>query len=273
LWRLGKFAYRETSTRFLNRLNAPISRAGADVARIALLVVSAALVLPQAVLAQGPGFLFGQPRASVGVRMGYSFPAVSSELFDFSREQFTLGKGDFRSFYLGGEVAVRVADRVDLLGEFGWARSEPASEYRDWEDQNGLPIEQMTSFGRKSLIFGTRFYLADRGRSVGQFAWVPKRVAPFVGGGVGVMWHEFVQTGDFIDFQTLAVYQDRIRTSDTSATFDVRAGADFSLSRRVVLSGESRYSFGSAPTGGDYVGFDDLDLSGLTLMLGVSLRF
>lgn len=242
-------------------------------ARIALLALSTALVLPQAAFAQGPGFLFGQPRASVGVKLGYSFPAVDSELFAYSREQFTLEKGDFRSSYLGGEVAVRVADRVDLLGEFGWTRSEPASEYRDWEDQNGLPIEQVTAFERKSMIFGARYYLTDRGRSVGQFAWVPRRIAPFVGGGIGVMWHDFVQSGDFIDFQTLEVFQDRIQTSDSSATFDVRGGADFSLSRRVVLSGESRYSFGSAPTGGDYVGFDDLDLSGLTLLLGISFRF
>lgn len=242
-------------------------------ARIALLAVVTAFVLPQAASGQGPGFLFAQPRASVGVKLGYGIPAIDSELFDYSREQFTLAKSDFRSAYVGAEVAVRAAERVDLLGEFGWARSESASEYRDWVDQDGLPIEQVTTFRRRSLIFGARYYLMDRGRSVGQFAWVPRRIAPFLGGGIGVMWHEFVQNGDFIDFQTLEVFRDRIRTSGSSATFDVRGGADFSLSRRVVLSAESRYSFGSASTGGDYVGFDDLDLSGLTVLLGISFRF
>ncbi len=238
-----------------------------------LLVLAAALFLPKPTHAQGgPGFLFAQPRASVGAKFGYSFPAVGSDLFDFTRQQFTLDDSDFRSPYIGGEVAVRVAERVDVVFDFGWARSKRSSEYRDFEDLDDLPIEQETTFERISMVFGAKYYLTSRGRAVGQFAWIPSRITPFVGVGAGVMWHEFAQLGEFIDFDTLDVFADRLLTSGVSPIVDARLGADFSISRRVVLVGEALYNFGSGSTGGDYVSFADTDLSGFKLVLGVSFR-
>ena len=65
------------------------------------------------------------------------------------------------------------------------------------------------------------------------------------------MWHEFAQVGDFVDFDTLDVFADRLLTSGASSIMDARLGADFSISRRVVLVGEARYDFGSGSTGGD----------------------
>ncbi len=51
-------------------------------------------------------------------------------------------------------------------------------------------------------------YLADPGRSIGRFAWIPNRFAPYVGAGGGAMWYRFRQEGDFIDFDTLKVFPD-----------------------------------------------------------------
>ena len=246
----------------------------AGVRRIAFAAAFIACVLlPSGAWAQGgPGFLFDPPRASVGVRMSYSMPAVGSDLFGFTRERFTIEDQDFRSPQFGGELAVRMTDRVDFVADVAWTRSRGSSEYRDWEDFDGLPIEQETAFERTSLTFGAKYYLGDRGRAVGQFAWIPTRIAPYVGGGVGVMWHDLTQNGDFVDFNTFDVFSDRLRTSGTSAIADARIGADFPVGRRVFLTGEARYHFGNGPTGGDYIGFADTDLSGLTLAFGISLR-
>jgi hypothetical protein len=41
----------------------------------------------------------------------------------------------------------------------------------------------------------------------------------------------------------------------------------------VVLVGEARYEFGKGKTGGDYVGFEDTDLSGFLGSIGISFRF
>ncbi len=241
--------------------------------RIGLVAVWGATLLPGVGLAQGPGFLFGQPRAHLGARVGYSIPALDSDLFDFTRERFMLEDGGFRSPYFGGEFAIRVVDRLDFAIDLGWTRSRRRSEYRDWEDPDGLPIEQETTFERMSLTFGARYYLTERGRSVGQLAWIPNRIVPYVGGGFGTMWHDFIQEGDFVDLDTLDIFFDRLQASGSAWIADVRGGADFSLSRRVVLTGEARYNFGSGPTGGDYVGFADTDLTGLTLAFGAGFRF
>ena len=237
-------------------------------------LAGACSLLPATAWAQGgPGFLFNPPSASIGAKLSYNVPSVGSDLFGFTRDEFTLDRGDFRSPQFGAEFAVRLTDRVDLATDLGWTRSRLRSQYRDWEDLDGLPIEQDTMFERTSLTFGAKYYLKDRGRSVGQFAWVPDGVAPYVGAGVGVMWHDLTQHGDFVDVDTFDIFTDRLQTKGVAPIADVRAGADFPLGRAAFLVGEARYNFGSGPTRGDYVGFGNTDLSGLTLTLGISFRF
>ncbi len=237
-------------------------------------LIGGAVLLPGQAWAQGgSGFLFDPPRASIGAKFSYSVPSAGSDIFGFAREQFTLDGGDFRSPQVGGEFAVRVTERLDLAADLGWTRSRQRSEYRDWVDLDGLPIEQDTTFERTSLTLGAKYYLKDRGRRIGQFAWVPNGVAPYVGAGVGVMWHDLVQSGDFVDIHTYDVYSDRLQTTGVAPIADVRAGADIPVGRAVFLTGEARYNFGSGPSRGDYVGFGDTDLSGLTLTFGISFRF
>jgi hypothetical protein len=49
-------------------------------------------------------------------------------------------------------------------------------------------------------------------------------------------------------------------------------GAGWSIAPRFLLSGEVRYLHASAEPGGDFVGFDRVDLSGLATTLGLSFR-
>ncbi len=236
--------------------------------------VAAILLMHVPASAQGgPGFLFSQPRVSVAAKAGYSFPQTGRELFAFSREEFTLGRADFRSPYYGAEAAFSATEQLDVVVDFGWSRSRADSEYRDFVDLDGFPIEQETVFERSTLGFGARYYPLDRGRQVGQFAWVPAAVSPFVGGGVGVQWHAFRQNGDFIDFDTFDVFSDNLETTGVAPVADVRAGVDIALTRQVFVTGEARYRFGTGRTGDDYVGFDDMDLSGLVALVGIGFRF
>jgi hypothetical protein len=39
------------------------------------------------------------------------------------------------------------------------------------------------------------------------------------------------------------------------------------------VNGEARYSWASAEMGRDFVGFDNIDLTGFKVMLGFSVRF
>ena len=239
-----------------------------------LLIVTAALTWPALASAQdgGDGFLFKAPRFTVGLKVGYAQLTANSDLFDFSTEQLTLDRSDFGAPVIGAEVAIRSTDRIDATAYFGYAGGSKQSEFRDWVDTDDLPIEQVSEFSRTTLAGGAKFYLTPRDRTIGQFAWVPSTWAPYVGIGGGWMWYSFQQQGDFVDFETLDIFTETFKTSGTTFTGQVSAGLDFTISPRIVLNTEGRYSWGRADASGDFIGFEPVDLSGFQLTFGIGAR-
>ncbi len=231
------------------------------------------LLVVEGAAAQRADFLFKRPSVTLGLRAGYALPSAGSEIFDFTRRELTLDKSDFNAFYFGGEVGVRVSERFDVAAGLGFEKSDARSEFRDWVDDDNLPIEQDTRFTRVPLTVGAKAYLTERGRRISRFAWIPNRVVPYVGAGVGVVWYRFEQVGDFVDFETLEIFFDDFESRGSSPLAYAAAGVDISLGPRWLLNGEARYSWASAEMGRDFVGFDDIDLNGFRAMLGFGLRW
>jgi opacity protein-like surface antigen len=238
------------------------------------------LLLPAAVAAQGPGFLFKQPFATLTFRAGYSVPSVSSDVFEDTREFLTVDRSDFNAFSFGGDLGIRAANRIDIALGFAYARSSTRSEFRDWVDEGNLPgeeddrpIEQETRLTRLPLTATVKAYLLDRGRNIGRFAWVPSAWAPYAGVGGGAMWYRYHQGGEFVDFENLDIFPDVFESSGWTPTAHVLAGADFSLTPRLALNAEGRYGWAKADMGPDFVGFDKIDLAGFQATLGLSVRF
>ena len=227
----------------------------------------------------GDGYLFKEPRVSVSLRLGYEAlmgprsAGGSQDIFGFTQDLLTIGEGDHDALVFGGEVAVRLSSRMDVLLDISQARSEIGSEFRDWVDGNDLPIQQTTTFTRRPANLSLRYFLVDRGRRVSQFAWVPREWVPYVGAGAGLTFYEFEQNGDFVDFDSLEVFFDRLDTSGRTLTAHVLAGIQYSVTPQFVLTGEGRYRFGSGELRDDFVGFDNMDLSGLHLTVGLGVRF
>lgn len=227
----------------------------------------------------GDGYLFKEPRVSVSLRLGYEAmvgprsPGGNQDIFGFTQDLLTIGEGDHDALVIGGEVAIRVTPRLDLLLDISQAKSDIASEFRDWVDSNDLPIQQTTTFTRRPANLSFRYFLGDRGRRVSRFAWVPRNWVPYVGAGAGLTFFEFEQQGDFVDFDTLDVFFDRLDTSGRALTGHVLAGIQYSIAPQFVLTGEGRYRFGSGELQDDFVGFDNMDLSGLHLTVGLGVRF
>jgi len=117
-----------------------------------------------------------------------------------------------------------------------------------------------------------RHYLTSRGRSIGRFAWIPARRALYLGVGAGMMEYKFSQTGDFIDFETLNVFSDEYISQDWAPTAHANAGLDIALGRMSMLNLEARYTWAQSPMGSDFQGFNQIDLSGLAVTAGLSLR-
>ncbi len=249
--------------------------------RTALVAIAlGALTLPTAGAAQqrrDHDFLFRTPRASLSFRFGYALPDVSGEAFDFTLDSLTASRSDFGSATVGGELAFRLTPRVDLALDVGYSRSSTLTEYRNWVDNNDLPIQQTTEFRRIPVTAGVKYYFMDRGRSIGRFAWIPNRWAPYLGAGAGWVWYRFEQSGDFVDYDTFDVFADTYSSDGNTATLHVFGGADWSLSPTFVLTTEARYAWATADMGRDFVSPDGsavtMGLSGLQVTAGISVRF
>ena len=149
-----------------------------------------------------------------------------------------------------------------------------ASEFRDWVDLDDLPIEQETTLQRVPLTLGLKWYLGDRGRAIGRFAWIPEDVNAYVGAAGGVTFYRFEQEGDFVDYETLDIFFDTFTMTGSTPTAHLYAGVDYSLFPNLLATLEGRYAWSKAvDMSGDFVGFEPMDLSGLQASVGFSVRF
>src|SRR5204862_4355072 len=135
------------------------------------------------------------------------------------------------------------------------------------------PIEQTTEFNRVPLTASVKAYLMPAGRSIGHFAWIPARIAPYVGAGGGVMWYRFQQQGDFIAFDTLKVFTDSFDSNGWTPTVHALGGVEVSLGSRLAIATEARYEWARAPLDRDFSGFNRIDLSGISFTSGVLIRY
>src|SRR5213592_2515770 len=181
----------------------------------ALFLAAAAIVAvtrPSRAQTAGDGFLFHTPLFTWGIHGGFDRAIAGSDLFSFVTKQLSLDRGDFSSDTVGTTLALPVSRFNDIVFDVGYASVSRRSEFRDWVDQNNLPIEQTTSLRRIPITLSVKHYLAPRGRSIGRFAWIPAARAAYIGAGAGLMEYRFHQVGDFVNFQTLNISPDEFES-------------------------------------------------------------
>lgn len=242
--------------------------------RATVLLITATLpLIPSQASAQGSsqGFLFKQPTSQVGFHGGYTLARAGGAVLNQQRRDLTLSKRDFDASSWGLEVAIRARERLDIAWNLRFSKSEEGSKSRPYLE-DGLPILQTTTFVRVPVTVSAKFYLSDRGRAVSQFAWIPKKWAPFVGAGGGLHWYRLKQEGDFVEEPSLEILTLTLESSGATPTAHVFAGLDLSMSPRFLWTVEGRYALGRAKTGRAY-NFDNLDLSGFQAMIGLAARF
>ena len=227
---------------------------------------------------RSPDFLFGRPSVTVGVRGLWRQSSGDSEIFDFVQDELTLEKNDFNAPGIFLDLAFPVTGRLDALFGFEFSRSSALSEVRDFVEDNDLPIEQITDFTQVNLTGSVEFALLPRGREIGRYAWIPSRIVPYVGAGGGFLWYEFLQEGDFVDTINCddfgcPIFSARLVSSGWTPSAHVAGGVDVRLTNRLYASGEVRYQWAQTEMSRDFIGFDDIDLSGLRIMGGIQYSF
>lgn len=235
-------------------------------------VLLAACVMPARAQDAGNGYLFGVPDGGLVIRFGYAIASANSDFYRQTTSLFNVDKSDFNGPTVGGEFDIRVAPRFDVALDVAWAGVTRQSHYRNLIDNNDQEIEQSTSVYRVPVTVNVKAYLASRGRSVGRLAYIPSKVVPWVGAGVGASWYKVRQAGDFVA-NTGAVYSDEITDSGWGPAFQGMGGVDVTLTPRIALMGDARYLWSRASMGSaSFAGFDKIDLSGVSVALGVTFR-
>jgi opacity protein-like surface antigen len=249
-----------------------------SLSRLLGLVAVATLVTLGAATARaqgsGSGFLFQQPLGSITLSGGFAHASAGGDLFSFVTDNLTLNKSDFSGPMFGADLAVRVTPQIDVVLGTSYAGMSRSSSYRHLVDNNDAEIVQQTEFRRVPVMVSVRAYLTPQGRSVGRFAWVPSRFAPYVGAGGGAVWYRFSQNGDFVDFQNNNnVFNAEFTSSNWTPAAQGMAGLDVTLTPRIALTGEAKYIWAKGKLDQSFSGFDNIDLSGVSTTIGLTFRY
>lgn len=251
--------------------------------RFAVLILFAIILAPLALHAgasdaeptqdRPSDFMIHKPGYFLGAHAGMNFPRAESDLFQMVTRELTLEKSDFRNPLIGFDLGVTLQDHFALVfsGEYG--RKNKKSEFRDFVEDNGRPITQETNFRLFTATATLRYYPLKMGETVGSYAWIPRRVLPYLGGGGGFTHYTFSQTGDFVDMQTFDIFYASLKSNGSVPTLFAVSGVDFGLTPAVFINVEARYSFAKADLSRDFSGFDPIDLNNLRVSGGINIRF
>jgi hypothetical protein len=221
----------------------------------------------------GPDFLFGRPRGWASISGTWLFPRAGGDLFSFVKDRLTLDRSDFHSRGVSGALGISVTPRLDAVTAIEVNRHAVGSEYRDYVKPDRSPIAQTTRFDQSTLTAGIRFLPTGRGHEVSRYAFIPRRVTPYVGAGLNAVFYSFDQNGEFVDFVDLKIFSDAFTSSGWAAGPYAQAGADLQVWRRLFVNVDARYVWVHSNLGPDFEGFHGIDLAGFKGSTGISVIF
>jgi hypothetical protein len=220
-----------------------------------------------------PDFFFAQPAGSVTVRGSWLFARARSDWYDFVSNQLTVDQTDFNAPGIAFDAGFAITPRVEAQFGLDFSSARVASEYRNFVDNNRLPITQETRLREMNLSGNVKVAITERGREVSRFAWVPRSIVPYGGAGAGVLWFDVNQAGDFVDFVDFSVFPDVFQARGWTPSAQVFGGLDVRIYRRLYATLDGRYLWAAGELGREWIDFDPIDLAGFRLSAGVNVVF
>lgn len=195
----------------------------------------------------------------------------------------------FDSRDAGDTIAADLIDDPELDFRVAWFKS--GQFFGEWNLQAGNRLEFGVGAGfyRSTDVF-SHYRFPPNGQTAGQILRLrimpvmavvrffpfgdPRMVQPFVGGGVGVSWWNYSESGSFIDTRDNSSFSTEFVTHGTATTRAALFGVRIPV-QSAAFNIEWRYQFGVGKTGGLHAGFlgETIDLGGGTIMFGVVARF
>jgi len=224
-------------------------------------------------LTGGPDFLFGHPRASISFNGTWVVPRAGGDLFTFVGNQLTINRSDFRRTGFTGAVGIRVTPQLDVVSDVEISARSIGSEYRQYVKADRSEITQTTKFNQAAVAVGARYFPIGRGQDISKYAFLPRRVVPYVGAGASFTHYTFSQVGDFVDYVDLSIFSHSFSSDGWAVGPHVDTGADVQIWRMFFVNVGARYGWGHAKLSSDFVGFDGIDLSGFRSSTGITIVF
>jgi hypothetical protein len=208
------------------------------------------------------------------LRFGYFFPEGGGDLWDGNEEVFTIDASDFEDFTFGIGWVHSFGNQFEVGVNLDFYDETQRSHYRDYVDEDGFLIFHDTELSHSPLSVDFRFLPGGRYRTRSGGRLVLKPVF-YVGGGIGAVFWDYDEYGDFIDFggDPLVIFPGAFGDSGTAFEYHGLAGVELPLGRSTHLLFEGRYTKADDELGGDFAGFGTIELGGASIHGGFSFRF
>lgn len=218
------------------------------------------------------GLLWSQPAAAqqwLSLSVGAFIPRgvdarIDDDVLLENAAIFDVQPRDFNDITVGGEWSTGVGRFFEVGVGLDYYRGRTASVYLDYLDADGYEIEQEFSLRVTPLTFTLR--VTPLGRDA--------PLQPYFGGGVGVYNWRYSETGDFIDFATFDVFNERFSATGTDLGGVVLGGIRVPLGADFGAGVEVRYRHAAGAVGVEN-GFlaERIDLGGLATRVSLQFRF
>jgi opacity protein-like surface antigen len=213
----------------------------------------------------------GIPSSDSGTR--YTLFADVCELYlplTYSLDSGLDWSREWVGFAWGVEYNHVVVDNLEVgVHVDGYTRTIDTS-YRDYERPDGTEIFQTLKLD--IVPFGLTVRLVPTSKRA--------KVAPYVGGGVDLVYYKYEEWGDFIDFwdPDLLIYSDNFISDGVTFGFHAVGGLRFYLNRDFALIAEGRYQWADTNMSGDFSPtepglINHIDLTGFSVTGGLRVRF
>jgi len=228
---------------------------------------------------------------SISFRVGYFFPSANSDLWDIEFENMDFAESSFQDSIFGFTYDYFLSNQLSIsIGLDGYSQKKLGT-YLDYvgdfvDDElfafdygAGSAVSHVFTVSMTPIQASLK--IAPLGRR-GSFI-------PYIGGGGSlILWTMRLQ-GDLIDFSDPVEFYDVVLETDVIGypvlSVDARqenkialgwhafGGVMIPVGRRISIEGELKYTSASGDISEAFVGFDNLDLSGFQVTVGVNYWF
>ncbi len=204
-------------------------------------------------------------------RIGGFLLEGDDEFWSDVENTFTLEASDLDDLILGVTFVHPWGDHFEVGFNADFYDSSSASAVDGFVDGFGLPILHDTNLSMLPLSMDFRLLPFGRNR-VGKSRQSYRPVL-YLGGGIGTIFWEYEELGEFVDFTTDEIFFDHFVDDGVAFSTHALAGIELPFSSGWGVMMEIKQTWADDTPGGDFGGLGKLDLGGTTVSAGATLRF